>query len=117
GHGEQGHRDPLPGGEQHVELPLVPVGADLGGQVEQLVGGVAHGGHDDGDLVAGAVGLHDALRHASDRVDVGHGGAAVLLDEKGHRGVPNREVGGTGGADALVSAAKSNPVGSVGDPT
>ena len=38
GDGQQRHRDPLAGGEQHVELAAGRVVGDLAGQVEQLVG-------------------------------------------------------------------------------
>jgi hypothetical protein len=53
GHGEQRHRDALAGGEQHVELPRRRVRADPLGELDQLVGVVAHGGHDRHDVVAG----------------------------------------------------------------
>ena len=37
-------------------------GRDLGREVEQLVGAVAHGRDGDDDVVTGALGLHDLLR-------------------------------------------------------
>ena len=52
GHGEQRHRDALAGGEQHVELAGRRDRRDLVGEVEQVVGGVAHGADGDDDLVA-----------------------------------------------------------------
>ena len=83
-HREQRHRDPLAGGEQHVELAPRRQRADLLGEVEQLVGGVAHRGHDDDHVVAGPSGVDDALRDALDALGIGHGRAAVLLHDKAH---------------------------------
>ena len=73
GHGDEGHRDPLAGGEQHVELSRGRSGSHLLGQVEQLVRRVTHGRDDDADRVAGALGLDDAPGHALDRLGVGDG--------------------------------------------
>ena len=43
GHGEEGHGDALAGGEQHVHLARMIVGAHLAGHLDELVRGVAHG--------------------------------------------------------------------------
>ena len=51
-HGEQRHRDALTGGQQHVKLAPGRRRGHLVRQVEQLVRGVAHRGHDHHDLVA-----------------------------------------------------------------
>ena len=51
-HRDQRHRDPLARGEQHVHLARRAARADLLGEVEQLVGGVAHRGDDHDDVVA-----------------------------------------------------------------
>ena len=59
--------------------------ADLLGQVDQLVGGVAHRGDDDDDLVAGLLGVDDPLGDPLDAVGVGDGRTAVLLHDQGHR--------------------------------
>ena len=59
-------------------------GRDLLGEVEQLVGGVAHRGDDDDDVVAGLAGVDDALGDPLDAVGVGDGGAAVLLHDEAH---------------------------------
>ena len=83
-HRQQRHRDPLTRGEQHVELAARRQWRDLLGQVEQLVGGVAHGRHDDADVVAGLLGVDDPLRHPLDAVGVGDGGASVLLHDDAH---------------------------------
>src|SRR6185312_10034524 len=58
---------------------------DLLGEVDQLVGGVPHGGDDDHDLVSGALGRDDALGDALDALRIGHRGATVLLYDKAHR--------------------------------
>ena len=83
-HREQRHRDPLAGGEQHVELAARRQRADLVGQVEQLVGGVAHRGDHDDHVVAGLAGGDDALGHPLDPLGVGDGGTAVLLHHQCH---------------------------------
>ena len=58
---------------EHVELSRGRSGSHLFGQVEQVVRRVAHGRDDDADRVAGALGLHDAPRHALDRLGVSDG--------------------------------------------
>ena len=83
-HREQGHRDPLARGEQHVQLAARRQRADLLREVDQLVGGVAHRRDGDDDLVAGLAGVDDALRDALDALGIGHGRAAVLLHDKAH---------------------------------
>ena len=55
-HGQQGHRDALARGEQHVQLAAERQRADLLGQVDQLVGGVAHRRDGDHDVVTGLAG-------------------------------------------------------------
>jgi hypothetical protein len=50
-------------------------------EVDELVGGVAHGRHDHDDLVAGVDALDDAAGDVADAVGIGHGGATVLLDD------------------------------------
>ena len=84
GHGEQRHADALARGEQHVELARRRHRADLLREVEQLVGGVAHGGDDDDDLIASALGGDDAFGDALDPLRVLHGRAAVLLNDERH---------------------------------
>ena len=56
----------------------------LVGEALEVVGGLAHGRDDDHDVVAGAPGAHDVLRHGADPVGVGDGGAAELLHEQAH---------------------------------
>ena len=88
-HREQRHRDALAGGQQHVELARGRQRGDLLGEVDQLVGGVAHRGDDDDDVVAGLPGVDDPLGDPLDALGVGHGRAAVLLHDQAH-GVPSR---------------------------
>ena len=64
--------------------------ADLLGEVEQLVGGVAHRRHDDHDVVAGLAGVDDALGDPLDALGVGDRRAAVLLHDQAHDGPPRR---------------------------
>ena len=73
-----------PGGEQHVELAARRQRRDLLGQVEQLVGGVAHRRDDDTDVVAGLLGGDDALGDPLDALGVGDGGTSVLLHDDAH---------------------------------
>ena len=60
------------------------IGRDLLGEVEQLVGRVAHRGDDDDDVVAGLAGGDDPLGDPLDAVGVGDRGAAVLLHDQAH---------------------------------
>ena len=83
-HREDGHRDPLAGGEQHVELTSIGVGRDLPRERQQLVGRIAHRGYDDRDVVAGSLRPHDAVGDLADARNVGNAAAAVLLDDDRH---------------------------------
>ena len=86
GHGDEGHGDALARGEEHVELSAGRLGRDLLGEVEELVGGVAHRGDDDRDAVPGAVGGNDPRGDPADALSVCHAGAAVLLHDETHIG-------------------------------
>ena len=70
GHRDERHRDALPRRQQHVHLTRGRDGADLLGEVEQLVGAVTHGRDDDADVVAGLLGLDDAVRHSLDALGI-----------------------------------------------
>ncbi len=83
-HGQERHRDALPGGQQDVHLTLRRERGDLLGEVDELVGGVAHGADHHDDVVTGALGLRHPLRDALDAGGVGDGGTAVLLHDQGH---------------------------------
>src|SRR4051794_5431408 len=82
--GQQRHRDALPRGEQHVQLTSGRLVGDLAGLIEQLVGGVTHGGDHDDDVVAVFLGTDDPFGDALHVRGGGDGGAAVLLDDEGH---------------------------------
>ena len=83
-HRHQRHRDPLAGGQQHVQLARRRERAHLLGEVAQLVGGVAHGGDHHDDVLAGLLGGDDALGDSLDAVSVGDRRAAVLLHDNAH---------------------------------
>ena len=91
-HRQERHRDALAGREQHVELAAGGVGRDLLRRGQQLVGGVAHRGDDDDDVVALLAGAHDALGHLFELLDVRDAAAAVLLDDHRH-GVQHNPAG------------------------
>ena len=84
GHRQQRGRHPLAGGQQHVHLPARAGGRHLGGEGDQVVGGLAHRRHDDHDVVAVALGDLHVLGDGPHAVRVGDGRAAVLLDDEGH---------------------------------
>ena len=84
GDGQQRHRDPLAGGEQHVELAAGRIVGDLAGLVEQFVGGVAHRGDHDDDVVTVLLRGDDPLGDALHVLGGRDGGTAVLLDDEGH---------------------------------
>ena len=83
-HRDQRHRDPLAGGEQHVELARRRQRRHLLGEVAQLVGGVAHRGDDDDDVVARLAGVDDPLGDPLDAGRVGDRRSAVLLHDNAH---------------------------------
>ena len=84
-HREQRHRDALARGQQHVELAARrAAGETCWARSMQLVGGVAHRGDHDDDVVAGPLGVDDPLGDPLDAVGVGDGGAAVLLHDDAH---------------------------------
>ncbi len=82
-HRHQGRALVLAGGQQHVQLPGIGVIGDRRRERQQLVGRVAHGGHDDHQL--GAVGplANDPSGHPPDPLRVGERGAAELHDDEG----------------------------------
>ncbi len=86
GHGDQRHRDALTRRQEHVELATRRERRHLVGEVEQLVGGVAHGGDDHAYGVTGLAGLDDPPGDALDAVGVGDRRSAVLLDDEAHFG-------------------------------
>jgi len=85
-HGEQGNRDLLAGGHQHVEFARIGLCLDGLGQRDQPVGLAGHGGEDDHDLMPEHFELGDAFRNGADAFDVGDRGAAVFLYDECHDG-------------------------------
>ena len=83
-HRDQRHRDPLAGGEQHVELARRRQRRHLLGEVAQLVGGVAHRGDDHDDVVARPAGVDDPLGDPLDAGRVRDRRSAVLLHDNAH---------------------------------
>jgi len=83
-HRQQRDRHLLPGGQQHVHLPLGWVAADGASQPCELISGVAHGRHHDHQIVPCLAAVGDALGYCLDPLHIGHGGAAELLDQQGH---------------------------------
>ena len=75
---QQGHRDPLAGGQEHVELARVGNVGDAERDRRQLVGGVAHRRDDDDHVVAGPTRSHDAVGDGLDPLDGSDGRAAEL---------------------------------------
>jgi hypothetical protein len=59
-------------------------GVNLGGEPEQLVGGVAHCRRDDADTAA-RCGIHHSAGHGLDLLGASERAAAVLLDDEGYR--------------------------------
>lgn len=72
-HGQQGHRDPLASGQQHVELASGGDRGDLLREFDELVRRVAHGGHHDDDLMAGLLGVDDPAGYALDALGIRYG--------------------------------------------
>src|SRR6478735_5197247 len=75
------------------------------GEVDELVGGVAHrrDGHDD--VVARLAGLDDPLRDPLDALGIGDARTAVLLDDQGH-GIALQ---GKGGTKVILSSRACRP--------
>jgi hypothetical protein len=88
GHRQQRHRNPLSGGHQHVELTRGRHRADLACEVEKFVGGVAHRGDRDDDVIAFLARVDDPARDAFDALGVGDRRATVFLDDDRQRATP-----------------------------
>jgi hypothetical protein len=115
GHREEGHRDALPRGEQHVELAPRRKWRDPLGEFDELVGGVAHRRDDDDHMVTRALGVDDALGYALDAVSVGDRRAAVLLHDQTHAAppdgtTPQASLGEHGQLEALRPARETSRV-------
>ena len=84
GHRDQRVGDALTRGQQHVHLARRRGRAHLPGQIEQVVGGVAHRRDHHDDVVACLLGLDDAFGDAADPLGVRYRGSAVLLHDERH---------------------------------
>jgi hypothetical protein len=83
-HDQQRHGDALPGADEHVVFAWRLGGAHGIGQVDEVVGGLAHGadhGHHVGALPARA---GDVVCHGTDPVGVADRGAPEFLDDQWH---------------------------------
>ena len=88
GHRQQGDRHLFACGQQHVHLPAGRIGADRPRQACQLIGGVAHGGDHDHQVMALLAAAADPPGHGLDPFHIGHGGAPELLNQQGHPRMP-----------------------------
>ena len=84
----EGHRDErralvLAGGQQDVELAGVGLVGDRRRERQQLVGGVAHRGHDDDELRPARALAHDPPRDPLDALGARDGRAAELHHDEG----------------------------------
>jgi hypothetical protein len=59
--GQERHGNAFTDREQHVELAAIGVAGNMLRESEQIVCRVAHGGHDDNEVVALLSGPHDSL--------------------------------------------------------
>jgi hypothetical protein len=94
-HRQQRHRDALTAREEHVQLARSRDRRDLRGEVEQLVGRVAHGAHGDDDVMPGTARIDDALGDALDALGIRDRRPAVLLDDQRHVELPEMPRCGT----------------------
>ncbi len=84
GHRDQRVGDPLARGQQHVHLPRRRRRAHLLGEVEQVIGGVAHRRDDYDDVIALLLCFDDSLSDPADPLGVRHRGSAVFLHDESH---------------------------------
>ena len=81
---QERHGDALPGADQHVVLTGRLGGADRIGQVDEVVGRLAHGADHGHHVAALAAGAGDVVGHGTDPVGVADRGAPELLDDQWH---------------------------------
>ena len=84
GHREQGNRDLLTGGQQHVHFPLGGIGIEGAGQGCELISGVAHRGDHHHQVIAIEARCSNALGNGLDALHAAHGGAPVFLNQQRH---------------------------------
>ena len=78
-HGAEGHRHLLPGGQQHIHLPVGSKGIDLICLLNQLVGGIPLGRQHRHYLVAGLICIRDDFSHMAQPGGVSHRGSSEFL--------------------------------------
>ena len=84
GHGEQRCGLSFTGGEQHVHFASGLRRGNRVSESDQIVGGLAHGGHDDHDIVAALLGDGDVVGNRPNAIGIGDGCAAVFLNDQCH---------------------------------
>ena len=84
GQAQQGHGLAFTGRNEHVHLATRLDGRDLTSKAQQLVGLLAHGRHDEHDLVAAPDGAGDVIGHLAYALRICDRGAAEFLDYEGH---------------------------------
>jgi hypothetical protein len=82
-HAQERHGDPLPGADEHVVLPGRLDAAHAVRQVDQVVGGLAHGAHHGHHVGSLASGAGDVIGHGADAVRVPDRGSSEFLDDHG----------------------------------
>ena len=78
-HGAEGHGHLLPGGQQHIHLPVGGKGIDFICLLNQLVGGIPLGGQHRHHLVAGLVCIRDDFSHMAQPGGISHRGSSEFL--------------------------------------
>ena len=81
-HAQQRHRDPLTRREQHVHLTPARCLGHVVGQAHEVVGRLAHRGHDGDHVVPGPPGPGDVVGDGTNAVGIGDGRPAELLDDE-----------------------------------
>ena len=110
GQAHQGHGLAFTGRYEHVHLATRLDGRDLARQSQQLVGLLAHGRHDEHDLVAAPDGAGDVIGHLAHALRICDRGAAEFLDYEGH-GAPRYRRGSKapgGISDRRTAALRSS---------
>ena len=83
-HGQQRDADLLTRCQQHIHLTCGGVVGDLRCFCDQVVGGIALGGHHDHHVIACVVGIGHDAGHVENTVPVLHGRTAELLYDQRH---------------------------------
>ncbi len=84
GHRHQRHADLLAGRKEHVHFAGVGAIGDLPGQIDQMIGLMAHRADDHHDLVALLLGANRFAGGGENFLAIGNAGAAEFLDNDGH---------------------------------